>query len=344
MSAIHWGALKRRRSPIQTRICTQLARSAPAEAPSVLVEIPTSRPAPLSPLAKIDPEVMKRYRVDVCYYETFVLLQAREDYLAKLGKSRPGKGHIPGFAAAGTTSPGNGQAQAPTPPRVPYERSARACTMAVSLVDPSFGDVDTAVAAYAPLAVQLGKDFAAASEYYQKGEYTRDNFALGGELHARLIAGFPKLDKLHEDLGVALASFRTAHFKGPATMEQGEWLARAAIEDAREIVATVTAGKLDPKALSDGIDKLGKSIGVLSAYSAATPRDAWSRILTPPLEAFLRTAAGTTRSATQRAESESFHAVVNGFTRLIEAWQRAASRASIAKNGPPPSGVDGGTP
>ena len=44
------------------------------------------------------------------------------------------------------------------------------------------GDVDAALAAFAPFAVELAKDIATAQNYYQREEYKKDSFAKGKEL------------------------------------------------------------------------------------------------------------------------------------------------------------------
>ncbi len=52
---------------------------------------------PVSPMAKVDPQSMKEYRVDVCYFGTLSLKQARDAYLASLGKDEPSEKKIPSF-------------------------------------------------------------------------------------------------------------------------------------------------------------------------------------------------------------------------------------------------------
>jgi uncharacterized protein DUF3829 len=48
-------------------------------------------------MARIDPQAMKNYRVDICYYGTLSLRQARDSYLASLGKDEPSEKKIPNF-------------------------------------------------------------------------------------------------------------------------------------------------------------------------------------------------------------------------------------------------------
>src|SRR4051812_27024237 len=71
-----------------------------AEVPSASVGAIKQRPNLRGPLGggpKIDPQAMKDYRIDLCYYGTFTLRQARESYLASLGKDEPSEKKIPNF-------------------------------------------------------------------------------------------------------------------------------------------------------------------------------------------------------------------------------------------------------
>ncbi|HVY48002.1 MAG TPA: DUF3829 domain-containing protein [Minicystis sp.] len=56
---------------------------------------------------RIDPQAMKDYRLDVCYYGTFALYQARDSYFASLGKDEPSEKKIPSFGigANGSATP-----------------------------------------------------------------------------------------------------------------------------------------------------------------------------------------------------------------------------------------------
>jgi hypothetical protein len=54
---------------------------------------------------RIDPQAMKDYRVDVCVYGTLSLFQARDAYLASMGKDEPSEKKIPSFGIAGPPPP-----------------------------------------------------------------------------------------------------------------------------------------------------------------------------------------------------------------------------------------------
>jgi hypothetical protein len=158
---------------------------------------------PVAPIAKVDPKALKEYRVDVCYFGTLTLKQARDAYLASLGKDEPSEKKIPSFGGATqAAAPGKPDPKAATAPkdtkapekdakapagaarptpearkpfnfmmRAPHERNARQCTVATTLKEPAMSEVDPALAAFAPYAVELAKNIAAAQNYYQRVEY-----------------------------------------------------------------------------------------------------------------------------------------------------------------------------
>src|SRR5262249_49654977 len=129
--------------------------------------------------------------------------------------------------------------------RMPHERNARACSIAVTLKEPAMGDVDGAIAAYAPFASELAKDIAQAAQYYQKEEYKKDSFVKGKELDKKLREGFAKLDEMQEKLRTATTAWRKDHAPDASKMEEGEKLSRAALEDARELYMLVILKKAD---------------------------------------------------------------------------------------------------
>jgi hypothetical protein len=345
---------------------------------------------PMGPIAKIDPQTMKDYRLDVCYYGTLSLRQARDSYLASLGKDEPGEKKIPSFgipapgaaaapgvpAASGAPSAGAKAPPAPPKPsaapsaapavkpgdagapdaaapaapdrkpdlmlRAPHERNARACTAAIALKEPAMGEVDAAVNAYAAYAVELAKDISTANQYYQREEYKKDAFAKGKELDKKLRDAFGKLDELQGKLGSALSAWRKDHPADGTKMEDGEKAARAALDDARDVFVLVAFKKAEGDGYKAALDKLDKSIGSLKAYADGHATDPWSKIMAGPFDAFAKTLKDAKITADKTFEPEAFLNLVTNFTGLVEARQRAVSRASMAK--PPVAPLGSGAP
>lgn len=341
---------------------------------------------PMNPVTKLDPQVMKDYRLDICYYGTMSLRQARDAYFASLGKDEPNEKKIPNFGAASTATPGGpgapaasgsakagpsaaakpatppaapkpsgsaaagkpaasgSAAAAVTPPptmperrpfdvfaRAPHERHARVCTIAASLKEPAMGDVDKVVAEFAPFAVELSKDIATATAYYQKEEYKKDNFAKGKELHKKFVERFDKLDQMSDKLGNALAAWRKEHPADASKQDEGEKLTHAAIEDARAIFMSGVAKKGDQDTLKPMIEKLEKSVGALKEFAGKNAADQWGKIMAGPFDVFLKAAKEAKANKDNSLEPESYLTLINNFTGLVESRQRAISRAQMAK-------------
>jgi Protein of unknown function (DUF3829) len=303
-----------------------------------------------------DPQAMKDYRLDVCYYGTLSIRQVRDSYLASLGKDEPGPRKLPSFglppAPAGAA--GAASAKAPPPPpkpaasgapgappapdrradflrSMPHERNARACSAVIALKEPAMGDVDVQAAAYAPFAVELAKDLSTAQQYYQHEEYTKDAFAKGKELDKKLREGFAKFDDLSGKLGAALVGWRKEHPADTSKMDESEKLARASLDDARDVYMLVATKKADGEAWKTALDKLDKSVDAMK--KAPEQPTSWAKIMAGPFDAFVKTAKESKVMPDKTFDPEGFFTLVTNFTGLIEARQRAVSRAG----GPRPS-------
>jgi hypothetical protein len=316
---------------------------------------------PMGPIARIDPQSMKDYRLDVCYYGTLSLRQARDAYLASLGKDEPSEKKIPSFgmptppnpAASGAASAGAAPKAPPAPKasaaasagplphrpgrrpnhmlRAPHERNARACTAAVALKEPAMGDVDTAISAYATFALELAKDIAAGHAYYSREEYKKDNFAKGKELDKKLREEFGKLDEMQSKLGAALTAWRSQHPLDTSKMEEGEKTARAAIDDAREVFTLVAFKKADGEAWKSALEKLDKGIAALKTFADGHAADPWAKITLAPFEVFAKTVKDSKITADKTFDSDAFLTLVANFTSLVESRQRAISRQAMAR-------------
>ena len=249
---------------------------------------------PMGPI-RMDPQEMKNYRVDGCYYGTLSLRQARDalprqprqgraqreedpELRRPRRRRRPGEGAAAEAAAAGT--PAASASAGAQPPvdrrpdfalRMPHERNARACTIAAGLKEPSMGDVDTAMGAYAPFAFELAKDVTVAAQYYQREEYKKDAFAKGKELDKKLREGFAKLDEMQDKMHAAIFAWHKDHAPDASKMGDGEKLARATLDDAREVFMLVAMKKAEGEAWKSALAKLDKSVDALKAYAGRAP-------------------------------------------------------------------------
>ncbi len=320
----------------------------------------------MAPVPKIEPQAMKDYRLEVCYFGTLTLRQARDAYFASLGKDEPGEKKIPNFglpstppagaiipkpialgaSSAGPAPSSSARAAALSPAssaaagrrvadmglRAPHERNARACTVAAGLKDPAMPDVDAALKDFAPFVLELSRNVAAASIYYQREEYAKDKFEKGKELHKKLVADFAKLDEHSDKLGTAIAAHRKDHPVDATKLEDGEKAVFEAYDNARNIVLSLVATKIDPAAYKAGIETMEKSIEGLKAIGTKNPNDTWAKISAPAFDAFLKSARDNEAKLSDKGMAfDGFLQLVNSFTAVIEAKHRALSRALIAK-------------
>lgn len=355
----------------------------PAATAAAQSGLPNARRPPHNGMMnRVPPEVTKEYRLDVCYYGTFSLGQARDVYLASLGKDEPSLKKLPSFGAPGSNVPPGspsaaaalgkvpppkpvaavGDAGAPPVPslldrrnelalRLPHERNARACTAAMGLKEPAMGDVDTQVLAYAPFVTDLARDITMAQQYYQHEEYTKDGFAKGKELDKKLRDGFAKLDDLHGKVGAALAAWFKEHPQDTSKMEEGEKATRAFIDDARDVFLLVMNRKVEGDGWKAAVDKLEKSAASLKTYGDAHPNDTWPKILSSRVEAFVKTVKEGKVMPDKTFEPEAYLNVVTNFVGLIEGRQQAISRAAMthvpmipSPNAPVPSATPPAAP
>jgi len=320
---------------------------------------------PIAPVPKFDPQAMKDYRLEVCYFGTLTLRQARDAYFASLGKDEPSEKKIPSFGVPGTAlppappvamlpkpgasgapsaGPAPGSSAAPGPSanavrrpvdlgmRAPHERNARACTVAAGLKDPAMPDVDAALLAFAPFSLELSRNIAAASVYYQREEYSKDKFERGKELHKKLVADFAKLDETADKLGSAMAAWRKDHPVDMAKLDEGERLVVTAYERARTLLLGTLAKKVDAAAFKEGVAALTKDIEALKTFGTNNPNDPWAKITVPPLGTFHKAAEEAQAKISDKGiEPDAFLSLVNTFTSLIEAKHRALSRSLTAK-------------
>jgi Protein of unknown function (DUF3829) len=350
--------------------CTKNEPPKPDPSAAATTSAATTRPkfnmrTPIGPMARLDPQAMKTYRVDVCYYGTLSLRQARDSYLASLGKDEPSEKKIPSFGALSSDAKPTGSGapaaavppRPPTPPakpvasgapaansaaatpppgtptrpfdfalRAPHERNARACTAAVGLKEPAMAGVDEALAAYAPFAVELAKDIAAATSYYQREEYKKDAFAKGKELHKKLLEEFGKLDEQQSKLAAAVDAYHKDHVPDATKMEEGEKTVSEALADARKVVIVLAEKKVDVAAYKANVEKLEKSVETIKTFSTAHPTDMWSKMMMGPFDAFVH-AAKEAKVTEKGFGSEDFLNLITNFTNLIEIRQRGLQKA-----------------
>ena len=193
-------------------------------------------------------------------------------------------------------------------------------------------DVDAALKDFAPFALELSRNIAAASVYYQREEFAKDKFEKGKELHKKLVADFAKLDELSDKLGVAINGYREKNPVDASKLDEGEKAIVQAYADSRSLVGVLVAKKIDTAAYKAAIANVEKSVEAVKAVGAKDANDTWAKITTPAFDAFLKGARDAEAKITDKGlPSDAFLQIVNMFTAVIEGKHRALSRSLIAK-------------
>lgn len=230
-------------------------------------------------------------------------------------------------AASGSAKTSTAKLPTARPRPVPYERHARSCTVAAGIKTPPAPGLDEVLAEYAPYAVQLSKDIAAANAYYGKEEFKGDSFAKGKELHKKLTDGFAKLDELQKKLGDALSAFKDKNKPDTSKDTEGQKLASAAVTDARDAMVLLTGDAVDAGKVKEELDALEKGIAALKKYGDEHKDDAWARITAPALETFHKEAKRVAETPDLKATSpDDLLQLVTYFTRVLESQNRGLTR------------------
>jgi hypothetical protein len=193
------------------------------------------------------------------------------------------------------------------------------------------GDVDAAIAVIAPFALELSKTIATASAYYQREQYKEDKFEKGKALHKQLVVEFAKLAELQDKVGSAIAAYRKDHAVDTSKLDDGEKTVHQAIEEARATMLSLLAKKLDPAIYKAQLDKLTAAVAALKAHASAHPSEPWEKVVLPSLEAFV-TNASAVKPTGKPLSGDELYALSGPFTSVIEANQRGAARALVAKS------------
>lgn len=247
---------------------------------------------------------------------------------AAAAKAAPsGSAKTAAAAPSGSAAKTAAKSLANRPRPVPYERHARSCTVAAGIKSPAAPGLDEVLAEFAPWAVQLSKDIAAANSYYAKDEHKADSFAKGKELHKKLTDGFAKLDEMQKKLGDSLAKFKDGNKPDASKYSDGQKLANTAVDLARDAMVALVADPADAAKAKEKLDALEKSVAELKKFGDEHKDDAWTRIVAPSLETFHKEAKRVAELPDLKAPPpDDLLQLVTFFTRVLESQNRGLTR------------------
>lgn len=292
---------------------------------------------------RISPESMKQYRIETCYFGSRGLLVARDAYMASVGEQGPSPTNLPEFGDYPENAPRDAGKDAKEPtdgkpdarkagPRtplmgggraLPFIRHVRACSIAKSLRQPEYADLDPAVAKFEAYVNDLQRLFLDASRYYAREQYKKDDFKRGKSVHDKLMEKLPALDD-------ELAAFTDAMQKWWPTMKPGDEdldeagkVSLAAVDQARDAVRATMGDEPDTEALGKAIEGLEAKLASLQEILDKDRTAPHPRVMVPKLTEMidaLKAVQGGEITGMQR------YAVSAGMASLIEAHQRGVAQ------------------
>ena len=296
---------------------------------------------------RISPESMKQYRIETCYFGSMGLLLARDAYLASVGENGPSPTNLPEFGDYPENKPREGadgkDAKEPTDgkpdarkagPRtplmgggraLPFIRHVRACSIAKSLRQPEYADLDPPVAKFEGYVNDLQRLFLDASRYYAREQFKKDDFKRGKSVHDKLMEKLPALDD-------ELAAFTAAMEKWWPTMKPGDEeldeagkTSLAAVNQAREGIRATMGEEVDAEALGKAIEGLEAKLASLQEVLDKDRTAPHPRVMVPKLTEMIE-ALKAIQGAGAEVTGLQRYSVSAGMASLIEAHQRGVAQ------------------
>ncbi len=281
-----------------------------------------SAPTARTGVPRISPETMKRYRVETCVFGSQGLRVARDAYTSSLAGKPPSPQNLPslGEYPDGRPAPKQERVEGRPPAlaaagQLPFVRHVRACSIAKSLKDPAWTELDAAVLAFEEYASKLNKALLDASRYYQRNQWEKDDFARGKTIHEELTKLFPQLDAELDKLVAAFTAWYPEHTASPDKLDEAGQLAHDAANDARTLTLLLMAKERDDTKIQEGLAAIEKKRDALVKISTDQPDAAHPRVVAPKLIQFI-----------DAAKEGHHYRVTSSYADLVEANQRALAQ------------------
>lgn len=154
-----------------------------------------------------------------------------------------------------------------------YQQYTQPCEQLLNVKEPGGGELDKAVAEWAPFATSLAKTLTDAGMYYQQESYKKDDFAQGKELHKKLLEAFDKLDAFQTRLLAALKEFEEKNPLDQTAWTEGQKLSHAFNRAAIAYYLDVNALKPDWKTAKDDLTKVDAALQAMTDHRKANAND-----------------------------------------------------------------------
>lgn len=292
---------------------------------------------------RISPETMKQYRVETCYFGSMGLKVAGDAYLESMGDGPPSATNLPDFGEYPENAPRGGdkgdedkgekEGQARREGRrpvgggrsLPFIRHVRACSIAKSLKQPAYPELDQAIGEFEGYVSDLQRLFLDASRYYAREQFKNDDFKRAKTIDEKLKAELPKLDAQIDKLTKAMEAWWPEMKAGDEKLDEAGKLSDEAMKEARAAVRNVLSAQTDAEALKTSTtalqDKLTKLEGMLEKDNSAPH----PRVVVPRLKELIA-ALEAVQQAQGELTSDQLYPVTSAMASLIEAHQRGIAQ------------------
>jgi len=325
----------------------------PPTADTASTSAPQAKGKPTRPSARdrttvprISAESMKQYRVETCYFGSMGLKVARDAYMASVGKTGPSATNLPDFGEYPENKPreenkpdGKPDAEGKAKPErkvgrrrplgggraLPFIRHVRACSIAKSLKQPAYPELDAAVGEFEDYANDLQRLFLDATRYYAREQYKKDDFKRGKSIHEKLMEKLPMLDDKLAAFTKAMEAWWPEMKPGDEKLDEAGKVSLAAVNQARDAVRALMGSERDDAALDEAIEGLEAKLETLKADLDEDRTAPHPRVMVPKLEEMVE-ALKAAKAVDGPLDAMQSYAVTAGMAGLIEAHQRGVAQ------------------
>jgi hypothetical protein len=209
--------------------------------------------------------------------------------------------------------------------QLPFVRHIRSCSVAKTLKNPAYPEMDKALEQFDAYVSELNKTILDANRYYARKQYEKDEFKRGKEIHKTLTEQFPKLDGELDAFSKAYAGWIDKHKEPTEKLDKPAETAHAALTHARELTLQLLAGDIDGEAANKTLDQVKAEHEALKKVGEEDKRSPHPRVMLPKLEEFA-TAADEAIKAGGKLAGDNLYKVTSTMAELIEANQRGLAQ------------------
>jgi hypothetical protein len=313
-----------------------------------------------SQVPSYEPETLKRYRAELCFYGAWGLKITRDAYLKSLDGKEPSVDRLPSFGdfaeleanaaaatsatAAATAAPSGKPAPSakasatasiperaplvdrPALDRMPFVKYLGACSSLNRKEEhkPEDAVFDAAIAEFEPWASALSKQLDTAQRYYVAKQHERDKVERGKTMHKDLLKTFAEIDGRFAAFGKAFHTWQAGLGKSKEKLDKAGELSVALMAKARALTALAIAEPPAVAALETARGELAAARDALVTAGKEDPKAVHPAEVVPQCAKLLEASAQLERAVRDKKPlTTSLYLVHMQIASLVEANHRA---------------------